>query len=359
MADSYEIDFLPVETDKSGDALAIRYTVNGVTGVHVVDGGYLDTGDALVDHLSTFYGVTHVDHVVLTHPDQDHANGLRKVLENCSVGTLWINRPWLYADEIIGRFENYESVNALKSKLRSIYSATAALEDLALEKGIPIKSPLQGATIGPFHVLAPSPSRYKDLIVDSDKTPEAVEDNAISLSSILDELKKVVKSATNFVKSVWGAEAFPTSGTSSENEMSVVQYALINNRRILLTGDAGRAALAEAADYAPMVGLALPGIQEFQVPHHGGRHNVDTPILNRWLGAPLANAPASTTWNAVCSSAKADEHHPRKVVIRAMIHRGAWFGATEGRQICVSSGITRSGWTPLAQSEYPDEQEEL
>jgi beta-lactamase superfamily II metal-dependent hydrolase len=85
MADSYEIDFLPVETDKSGDAIAIRYTVNGATAVHVVDGGYLDTGEALVEHLSTLYGV---GHVVLTHPDQDHANGLRKVVESCRGHTL-------------------------------------------------------------------------------------------------------------------------------------------------------------------------------------------------------------------------------------------------------------------------------
>jgi len=51
MADSYEVDFLPVETDKSGDAIALRYTIDGVTRVHVVDGGYLKTGETIVEHV--------------------------------------------------------------------------------------------------------------------------------------------------------------------------------------------------------------------------------------------------------------------------------------------------------------------
>jgi glyoxylase-like metal-dependent hydrolase (beta-lactamase superfamily II) len=42
-------------------------------GVHVVDGGYLDTGDQIVEHLKTYYRTTVIDHVILTHPDRDHA----------------------------------------------------------------------------------------------------------------------------------------------------------------------------------------------------------------------------------------------------------------------------------------------
>lgn len=144
MADYFEIDFLGVETAKSGDAITLRYSVNGTEGVHVVDGGYLDTGDQIVEHLKTYYGTTVIDHVILTHPDRDHANGLRKVLEQCTVRNLWINRPWIYADQLIDRFETYESVEALRRKLRSIYDATAILEDIAVEKGIPIHAPFRG-----------------------------------------------------------------------------------------------------------------------------------------------------------------------------------------------------------------------
>lgn len=86
MADYFEIDFLGVETAKSGDAITLRYSVNGTEGVHVVDGGYLDTGDQIVEHLKTYYGTTVIDHVILTHPDRDHANGLRKSWSNARSG---------------------------------------------------------------------------------------------------------------------------------------------------------------------------------------------------------------------------------------------------------------------------------
>ncbi|WP_158899724.1 ComEC/Rec2 family competence protein [Burkholderia sp. L27(2015)] len=355
MADFFEIDFLDVETSKSGDAITIRYSQDNVTRIHVVDGGYIETGEKLVLHMATHYASTTVDHVVLTHPDQDHANGLRKVLEDCVVGTLWMNRPWLYAEELIHRFETYTSVDALRKKLRSTYAASAMLEDIALEKGIPIEDPMQGAKIGAFTVLAPTKARYLDLIVASEKTPEAVKESAAT--SVLDGLFKVLKAVTTFIKSAWGDEYFPADGTSSENEMSVIQYANLSGKRILLTGDAGRDALAEAANFAPAVGLTLPGIGYFQVPHHGGRHNVNTELLDRWLGERLPSMPRTTTWSAVCSSAKADEDHPRKSVVRAMLHRGAHFAATEGRNVCLSHGISRTGWVTIPQETYPDEQE--
>ena len=355
MADYFEIDFLGVETAKSGDAITLRYSVNGAAGVHVVDGGYLDTGDQIVEHLKTYYGTTVIDNVILTHPDRDHANGLRKVLEQCTVRNLWINRPWIYADRLIDHFENYESVEALRRKLRSIYDATAMLEDIAVAKGIPIHAPLQGQSIGPFLVMAPTLDRYCELIVDSDRTPEAVEENIFD--GVLGSIFHVVKAATAYIKSFWGDEYFPPAPTSRENEMSVVQTAVLNGHRVLLTGDAGREALQEVIDYAPFAGLVLPGIRYFQVPHHGGRHNVSTEILDQLLGPRLDKMPDQHAWNAICSSAKADEDHPRKSVIRAVMHRGGHWAATESKNIRIGAGIPRNGWVSIPQAEYPEEQE--
>jgi beta-lactamase superfamily II metal-dependent hydrolase len=356
MADFIEVDFLGVETAKSGDAIAIRYSIGAHTWVHVVDGGYLDTGEQLVKHLAQFYSTAYVDNVVLTHPDADHANGLRKVLEGCTVGALWMNRPWLYADEIIHRFANYNSVEALQRKLKETYHATATLEALAMEKGVPIHPAFQGARIGHFTVMTPSKERYLDLIVESDRTPEAVKErSSLGLGAMFDHAFRAV---TNLVKAAWGEEYFPTDGTSAENEMSIVQFIEVNGYRVLLTGDTGRDGLTEAANYAPYLGLQLPGIWAFQVPHHGGRHNVNTEVLDRWLGERLPFLPESTTWNAICSSAKADEDHPRNSVVRAMLHRGAHFSATEGKNVRIANGIAREGWTSIPQTAYPETQED-
>lgn len=356
MFDYYEIDFLGVETDKSGDAITLRYSINGKTGVHVVDGGYVDTGDQIIEHLKNFYGTTHVNNVVLTHPDQDHANGLRKVLENCTVDALWMNRPWLYAEEIIHRFSTYNSVDALRRELRNVYAASATLEDLANKKGIPIHAPFQGSLIGPFQVLSPTKARYLDLVVESDKTPSMVK--SLFDESIFTGVYKAAKAIGALVAASWGEEYFPVEGTSNENEMSVVQFANLVDTKILLTGDTGREGLSEAADYAPRIGLVLPGIDKFQVPHHGGRHNVSTELLDRWLGPRLSSRPEAGAWEAICSSAKADIHHPKNSVKRAMLHRGAHFVETEGRCVRSGKGIEREGWVAVPAAEYPTTQED-
>ena len=148
---------------------------------------------------------------------------------------------------------------------------------------------------------------------------------------------------------------------SAENEMSVIQYANLCGKRILLTADAGRNALTEAADFAPMIGLVLPGVDRFQIPHHGSRRNVSTEILDCWLGPRLASKPAkgNVRFVAVVSSAKKDTAHPRKAVVRAMIHRGAKVLCTEGNSIRIGHNAPdRDGWGPATPMEYPEDQEE-
>ncbi|WP_374711601.1 ComEC/Rec2 family competence protein [Symbiobacterium terraclitae] len=360
MTDFYEIDFLDVEAKKSGDAIAMRYRVNGVTTIHVTDGGYQETGERLCNHIRTFYGwPKRIDFVVVTHQDGDHTGGLRTVLESFEVGELWMLRPWLYADQLIHRFSRYSSVENLRRRLKEVYSNLAALEEIALARRIPIKEPFQGARIGQFTVLAPSRRRFLDLIVESERTPEAKGYERTTMSSIFEGFKTT---AAALVRSFWGQEIFPAEGTSAENEMSVVQYATLNNDRILLTGDAGREALTEAANFAPLVGLILPGITRFQVPHHGSRHNVSTEVLDRWLGPRRTSrlTEGLESFTAIISSAKEDPDHPRKSVIRAMIHRGAMVITTEGKTIRVSSAGAppRPGWVPVPATSYPEEQEE-
>ncbi|MER9431978.1 MBL fold metallo-hydrolase [Mesorhizobium sp. M0408] len=360
MADYFEIDFLGVETKKSGDAIALRYEKDGATFIHVVDGGYATTGETLRNHVLAHYdNPKFIDHVVATHNDGDHARGLVAVLEHFEVGVLWMLRPWMYADELIGRFETYTSIDRLRSTLRSAYANLAALEDIAVKKGIEIREPFQGAWIGAFHVMAPTRARFLALIVTSNKTPEAKAEEVTGGGIFTTLLEKAI-TAVALIRAAWGAEAFPAEDTSNENEMSVVQYAEMCGEKILLTADTGRDGLAEVIDYAPAAGLSLPGISRFQVPHHGGRRNLTTDLLDKILGPRLENPPAQGHFTAIISSAKEDEDHPRKVVMRAAIHRGANLHMTEGRDIRSSSAgaPARSGWNALTPASYPDEYEE-
>jgi len=360
MADYFEIDFLDVETKKSGDAIAIRYSIAGTTIIHVVDGGFQATGDKLVNHIRSHYGQPKViDRVVLTHNDGDHAGGLSQVLEEFEVKELWMLRPWEYAEELLPRFARYTSTENLKKRLKEIYPNIAALEELATKKKVPILAPFQGVPVGAFLVLSPSKATYLDLIVESEKTPQEVS-QAQDRSKVATYIAEKATTVLQFVRSLWGDESFSSDETTAENEMSVVQFAEVAGKKILLTGDVGRRGLTEAADFALRIGLALPGIDRFQVPHHGSRRNVSTDVLNKWLGKPLPQKPKAgeEKFTTIISAATSDEDHPRKAVIRAMIHRGGRVATTQGQNICTSMNAPdREGWTAVTPLPYPEEQE--
>lgn len=357
--DFYEIDFLDVETNSSGDSIVMRIVQNGIATVSVVDGGYKDFGTKIIDHIKAYYDVvSSIKHVVLTHPDGDHASGLKSLLESFTVERLWMNRPWKYVDLLIQHYPTYNNRERLVSRLKGKYPHIRDLEEIAEERGVLIEDPLQGAKIGEFTVLSPSLTRFISLVLeDDDKAEEWAETASERLTR--NWLIEVAKRMISFVSSLWGEENLPDRPTSPRNEMSVVQYGNICGHKIMLTGDAGRSALREAIDYAPYAGLVLPGIDKFQVPHHGSRRNVSTEILDELLGARHHFQPGNHSFTAIISSAKKDPHHPKKAVVRAMIHRGGKVITTEGSNVRISvNAPPRDGWSAAEPAPYPSEQEE-
>lgn len=361
MPDYFEIDFLDVESDKSGDAITIRYQKNGKVFIHVVDAGFQSTGKSVADHIRNHYdNAGYIDHVVATHHDGDHSGGLRTILEEFDVGALWMLRPWKYAEEIIDRFQRFSNTESLVRRLKDDFPNFAALEAIADRRGIPIHDPFQGTQIGAFVVLAPSKPAFLDLVVESERTPNIFEEMTAMFAKVEAVAKEAAAGALKLMHADWGVEFFSTEPISAENRMSVVQYANLNDVRILLTADAGVDGLTEAADFAPYAGLQLPGIDRFQVPHHGSRRNVSTDILDRWLGERLpARLPeGAEKFTGLISSAKKDLAHPRNSVVRSIYHRGGKPVATESKSIRTQSGAPRrDGWTAVTPLTYPAEQE--
>ena len=356
MARFVEIDFLEAGQKSSGDAIALRYRDdNDVDHIHVVDGGYTDDGDKLVDHIRKHYdSATSIDHVVLTHPDGDHAAGLKKVLDEFEVGALWMNRPWNHVEALLPRFDYPYTYDGLVRRLRSNFPHTADLERIAGEQCVTINDAFQGSWIGDFLILTPSRDRYVDLIVESEKTPEA-ERGATTMHTVVSRVVALVRS----VAAMWGQENLKgaSDGTSRENETSVVQLAQLCGKKILLTGDAGVEALNEACDYAMARGVTLPGVDWFDVPHHGSRRNLSSDVLDRLLGPKLdAESNAPVAWGIVSANGK-DADHPRKAVVRALIHRGARVFQTKGA-LHVNKDAPARQWSAAIPLEYPTDMEE-
>jgi hypothetical protein len=47
MSNYLEIDFRDVESKQSGDAITMRYSIDGTTYIHTVDGGFKSTGASI------------------------------------------------------------------------------------------------------------------------------------------------------------------------------------------------------------------------------------------------------------------------------------------------------------------------
>lgn len=352
----YEIDFIPVDSGKkNGDAIAIRITDNGVTKIYVIDGGTKAAGQNLVNHIKEHFGTDKVDYLINTHPDLDHISGLTVVMEQLEVKELWMHKPWEHAHEIIDDIlDNRITVNSLTNRLQDSLKIAKQLEEMAIERGIPVLEPFQGDNIGHFHVLSPHPEWYNQLIKGFNNMP------ASDKSTYIGEALKTFSDAIKTVFESWNIETLSEDGaTSDKNESSVVLFGqLPNDFKVLLTADAGLKSLDKANEYANQNGVDLKTCKFIQMPHHGGRRNVSPTLLDKLLGPKL---PEGTTPNKVAyvNTSKDCPEHPKKSVANAFLRRGVKVIPTNGQAKCKHWGYPgRAGWVSVAPLPFYKEVEE-
>lgn len=338
---SYEVEVHPVgDASKAGDAISIRYVSNNEYKIIVVDGGTSDAGAELVEHIKRHYGEgVEIEHVVSTHPDTDHASGLREIFKNFKVNNLWIHGLWYHAAEMLPYFSDQRwTAEGLASAIRQQYPIVKELIELAQEQGTKIYEPFQGEQIGPFTVLSPSREIYLRLVPQFRKTPEANIGKLKNEKLYLDTPKTglsqtitgLIEKALSWVDEEYDVELLRENAvTAAENESSTILYGKFLTSSVLLTADGGVNALTWAMNYADNTGLSLTNTALVQVPHHGSRSNVTPTVLNRLLGEkiPKDSAPLRT---AFVSVPKDDTQHPRKMVINAFERRGAPVIGTQG-----------------------------
>lgn len=359
-----EVDFLPVGDGKrSGDAIAVRY--GNLFGereeqtVVVVDGGFQASGEALVEHINNYYDTNTVDIVVSTHPDADHTSGLSEVLEKMDVGQLWMHKPWEHADEIANSLADRRfTERGISQKLARALEDARDLEKIANRKGIPIIEPFAGLTDGTgcLSVIGPTEEYYESLLPDFRSTGvQKAAAEATFMSRVLEAgiglLAKVAES--------WGVETLTDDGeTSAENNSSVILRLTVEDRNLLLTGDAGMPALTNAADWMEFIlGVAPAEWWAMQVPHHGSKRNVGPTILNRIVG-PKLNTPASNICAFVSACKDGEPKHPAKKVTNAYLRRGAPVHATKGSTKHYGFGAPDRGWSTSVPLPFYDEVDE-
>lgn len=358
---AYEIDFVGVdnESKKDADAIAFRWKdVSGNYKIAVYDGGLQAHGEKLEWLLNKYYfndtsdiQSKVIDCVICSHSDLDHVSGLKNILEKFDVKALYMNRPWLYIDDIWdnvndGRITKESLIRRLKEKYRYI----SELEEIAQNKKIPIYEVFQGTVIEDIlTVLSPSKDFYLNLLVESRKTPLVNNYEGTFFSRIIEAVKHVKD-----LFETWNTEALREDvSTTAENEMSVVIYGKIDDN-FLLTGDAGIRALDKSIIYSQDIGMEIKDTVKFiQMPHHGGRHNVSPSILNRLIGN-IVKEGTGIKKIAFVSVAK-DSEHPLQMVVNAFRRRGVSVYKTEGNIINHSVHMpSRVGWSSLKSLDFEE-----
>lgn len=327
----YEIDFLHAgDESKSGQGIALRFgNLHGSREeqvVMVIDGGFLETGDALVNHIRTHYDTERVDVVVSTHPDNDHIKGLEKVLVDLEVGELWMHQAWLHSVGAGRLFETATQVSStIAEKIVRNLEAQQTLETVAAAYRVPIWEPFGPASLfdGQIVILGPSEPFYEQLLAEETQETKSRVLARDFARSLTESLTKTAEKVTRWIDESLDVETLTDGGVTSEmNETSVVFELRHDGRRVLFTADAGQRALTECANVIDDYDLAAQHYSLVQIPHHGSRRNVGPTVLDRLVGGIGVNPENS--WAACsCSATKGDPTHPSKRVTNAFTRRGS------------------------------------
>jgi beta-lactamase superfamily II metal-dependent hydrolase len=334
---AYEIDFLPVGDKKSGDAIVLRY--GNLSGsresqrIVVIDGGFVDDGDKVVDHIQTFYKSASVDLVVSTHPDNDHVGGLKTVIDNLEVGELWMHLPANHSAALAeGKAVAYSN-HAFSETLTKSLQGADDLEARARAKGIRIREPFAGVATPDraFVVLGPTTSYYEQLLARIQPRT--------AVTVFQEALRKAAETLGNFMSETLFSETLTDAGdVSPVNSSSAICLLTVDGDRMLFTADAGIEALTFVADTLEAAGMTPGDLKLVQIPHHGSRRNVGPTVLNRLLG-PIGQADRHSS--AVVSAAPAGEpKHPAKKVTNAFRRRGYGVFGTIGQKLWHHSADT-------------------
>lgn len=350
---AFEIDFHPVgDGEKGGDAISIRYgrlnsQFNYSQNVIVIDGGTLESGKKIVEHIQNVYNTDTVNLIINTHPDNDHCSGLREIMNNLTVKEMWLHRPWLLSNEFLNIFKDGKITDhRLKERLRNALEIVSELETTAKKSGTILRQPFTGLTYdgGVMNILGPTENYYKKLLPLFRSTPEPVN------TSFFRKTFSVIKENVNVVFENLNIETLDESGeTSPENNSSVVSLFSYAGQKVLFTGDAGIPALTEVISIANHNNIVLNDLSVLQVPHHGSKRNVSPSILNsiKAEGAYIS-----------CPK-EGDPKHPAKKVTNALIRRNMKPYQTKGLILYKRQNtLIRPGYTSAVQIPFYNQVED-
>jgi beta-lactamase superfamily II metal-dependent hydrolase len=297
--DGIEVDMLNLG---NADSILVTRWSAGVASRILIDGGNTSDAETVLNFLRN-RGIKYIDHIVCSHPHDDHAGGLLGIVKspNIDFGQAWVHLPWRHIDQnaLIANLNKSEStasrvVKIVRASVQSAQELVAAID----ARGKLIGEPFQGVAIGFLFVCGPSKEYYEQLLKDF---------------ADYEKLKVIEKSMSDyemqsFVESVFEATTYANAAesglgkapTEPENNSSTILYANHGGDGLLFTADAGVEALTLVSQ-----AYNLASLRWMQVPHHGSRRNVNEDLIGYFKP------------RTAYISADGTKKHPRRAVVNA------------------------------------------
>lgn len=297
-----EIDMLSLG---DADSILVTQWYGSAAQRVLIDGGNKGNASTVIRFL-TNRGIKHIDHVVCTHPHDDHAAGLVSILEDktISIGKLYMHWPGNHIEMAVVQKALQKASGFVRSQV--IQKSLQTVCDLAVlcqQRKIQIIEPFAGAQIGMLTVVGPTLQYYEECVTQfSDSDSIVASEALVSSTPIQDEIEALFEGVT--AKSADVLDLNPQ--TTPENNSSLILGLPHDSGLHLFTGDAGAQALMLAAN-----SYILENCHWMQIPHHGSRRNITEALI--------AHFRPQTAFVSAAGNVK----HPRRSVVNAFKRYGS------------------------------------
>jgi beta-lactamase superfamily II metal-dependent hydrolase len=324
----FAIEMLPAA---EGDALWIEYGDPDDPRRVLIDGGVWATHEALKTKLAAIEGNRRFELIVVTHVDNDHIDGMAKLLANdqqLDVGDFWFN-AW----------DQLKAVDALGEKQGEILSYRMAQWSLPHNRraeGRAIGLPRDESArlpcydfAGGLEVTVVGP-RYFDLQRLRGEWKKTIEKLNLrpgderAAEKLIKDQKKYQPDQLGDEPNLktWAARKFEDD-KSIPNASSISLLFEYNKKAFLFTGDATSASLVAGLDRLKKErGVSKIKVDAFKVPHHGSKNNLSTEVMKR-----------INCTNFLISTNGSKFHHPDDDAIARIITGSSRPALAEGPQV--------------------------
>lgn len=298
MYDGVEIDMLNLG---NADSILITKWTGGQSIRVLIDGGNKGDSERVINFLNGL-GITYLDHIVCSHPHDDHAGGLEGIIKTVPFGRFWMHVPSRHIDmaqlRLALMLESGQAKNIVRILNESLQT-TANLEALINRMGKTVEEPFADQVIGPLVVYGPTQAFYEQRLAEFKDLGKLRAFEMLMeqrMQQVSNEDRELVAEST----------ALGVGGTEPENNSSTILGLKFGDDTVLLTSDAGVEALEAVKSAYPLANLRW-----MQIPHHGSRRNISEELI--------AHFNPKTAFVSAIGSKK----HPRKAVVNAFKRQGA------------------------------------